>query len=302
MNDDARDPTVIGGDSGKAVSPDKQTAAPWRQDQAYHCLAEHLRGFKRIAIAASGGTDSSLLAAVAAEVLGRDNVLLVTAIGEIFGRRDQADATELAERLDLRRIVLTPQLLDQPAFRDNPPDRCYHCKKLIFSALVAEVASQGDYTVCDGGNIDDMGDYRPGHRALRELGIRSPLMECGLGKEQIRRLSRLMGLPTADKPAYACLASRIPYGMAVTSEALRQVAEGEELLHEAGYHQSRLRHHGEIARLEVSPDDIERVAKLEVRSPLVAALKRIGYRYVTLDLEGYRTGSLNEGLDILKPS
>lgn len=268
----------------------------WRKDKAYICLAGRLRELRRVAVALSGGTDSSLLAAVAADVLGPSDVLLVTATGEVFGEHDQQDAEALAKRLGLKRIILTPQLLDKPAFRENPPDRCYHCKKLIFEALAAEVARHGNFVLCDGSNADDTADYRPGHRALKELGIHSPLLDCGLTKNDVRRLSRKMNLPTADKPTYACLASRIPYGCPVTAEALRRIAQGEHLLHEAGFHQSRLRHHDDIARIELAADDIARAVEPQLRDKLVAGLKRLGYRYITLDLEGYRTGSLNEVL------
>jgi pyridinium-3,5-biscarboxylic acid mononucleotide sulfurtransferase len=269
---------------------------PVRDDPAYGRLATILARLGRVAVAFSGGVDSTFLAAVARDVVGADRTLLVTVVSELTSRKEREDCKHLATHLGVRHVVVEVSALGLPAFRENPPDRCYHCKQALFTAMLASVAECGDYRLCDGSNADDRADFRPGRRALAELDIASPLLVAEMTKADIRRLSRAMGLPTWDKPSYACLASRIPYGIPVTEGLLERVGGCEDVLHRLGFHASRVRHHGDVARIEVGPDDIAALAEVDLRQQIVEAFKTLGYRYVALDLEGYRTGSLNEVL------
>lgn len=272
------------------------TDVPVRDDPKYAELAEILRGLGRVAVAFSGGVDSTFLAAAACEVLGAGNVLLVTAISETYGPRERQDSERLAATLGLERIVIHTSELAIPAFRTNPPDRCYHCKKELFTRMREVVAQYGDFVLCDGSNADDTGDFRPGRRALKELGVRSPLLDARLGKDDIRRLSKAMGLPTWDKPSYACLSSRFPYGSEISADLVERVGACEDLLYELGFAGCRVRHHGDTARIEVPAERLAELAAPELRRRIVERFRELGYTYVTLDLEGYRTGSMNEVL------
>ena len=192
--------------------------------------------------------------------------------------------------------VIHPDELRDPRYAANPADRCYFCKKHLFEQIAETASADGFDAVLDGNNADDAGDYRPGRRAAQELGVKSPLLEAGLTKVEIRALSARAGLPTAEKPAMACLASRVPYGTPVTAEVLAQVERAEEALRDAGFLQCRVRHHGEVARIEVAVGELPRLLETPLREAVVRRVKEAGYRFVTLDLQGYRTGSLNEGL------
>lgn len=257
-----------------------------------------LRGYGRVALGFSGGVDSSLLLRVALDVLGPENVLAVLADTPSLPRSELSAALRLAEEMGAVCAVVDPDELNDPLYVANPADRCYFCKKHLFG-LISKVASERGFAfVLDGNNADDAGDYRPGRRAAQELGVKSPLMEAGLTKAEIRALSARAGLPTAKKPAMACLASRIPYGTPVTAEVLAQVERAEEALQMNGFAQCRLRHHGEVARIEVPVPDLPRLLDSEVRESVLRDVKSAGYRYVTVDLQGYRTGSLNEGLSL----
>ncbi|MDT8391864.1 MAG: ATP-dependent sacrificial sulfur transferase LarE [Lentisphaeria bacterium] len=253
-------------------------------------LKEKLTGFDSVLVAFSGGCDSTFLAAVAREVLG-DRCLAVTIHSSFTSRQESERVDRLVKRLGIRHQTIHSDVLANEAVQKNPTDRCYHCKTMLFKKLLQIAAEEGMAVVCDGSNVDDRGDYRPGRKALRELGVVSPLEECGFSKADIRRLSKIMDLPTWDLPAAACLASRIPYGDELTESKLRQVEQAEEALADLGFSGFRVRHHGDMARLELSAADIAVAA--EKRDIVAAAIHRCGYTFVTLDLDGYRMGSLN---------
>jgi uncharacterized protein len=250
-------------------------------------------------VAFSGGADSAYLAWVATDVLG-DRVLCVTAESPSYPARHRELATRVAQRFGLRHQFIVTAEMENPAYRANEPDRCYHCKHELFTRLTALAREQGFGAVLDGANADDRGDYRPGRAAGREFGVISPLDAAELSKIQIRELSRRAGLPTWDEPASACLSSRIPYHSSVSAEKLRMIEQAEDVVHALGFRVCRVRHHDDLARIEVGPDDFARAVHGPARETMVRELKALGYRYVTLDLQGYRTGSLNEGI-VLRP-
>jgi uncharacterized protein len=260
-------------------------------------LEDELRRAGRVLVAFSGGVDSSYLAFAAHRALG-DGALAVTAESPSYPRSHREMAERVAREFGIpHRFVATAEL-ESGAYRANAPDRCYHCKSELFEVLGRLRDELGFAAVAYGVNRDDRGDFRPGHRAAREHGVLSPFLDAELGKEEIRALSREAGLPTAELPASACLASRLPYGTAVTPERLRQVEQGEERLRALGFRQVRLRHHGPLARVEVDPSELARALDPGMAERIVAALKPLGFRWVSLDLEGYRTGSLNEVLQV----
>jgi len=256
-------------------------------------LHEALQRYRRVAVGFSGGVDSTLLLRVARDVLGAVQVLAVIADTPSLPRAELAEAHALADAMDVTCAVVHSTELDDPRYAENSRDRCYHCKRHLFTQISAIAAERGFDVVLDGNNADDAGDYRPGRRAAEELGVKSPLLEAGLTKAEIRALSARLGLPTADKPAMACLASRIPYGSPVTAEALGQVERAEEALKARGFAQCRVRHHGDVARIEVPDVDLPRLVAAEERHQIVDAIKAVGFQYVALDLQGYRMGSLN---------
>lgn len=249
------------------------------------------------AVAFSGGVDSTLLLAVCREVLGHDRVLALTAHSELIPATELEQAEAMARRLDVRHRVIPLRALDQPDIAANPPDRCYYCKQVVFGRLLEIARTEGLAVLLHGANQDDVGDYRPGMRAAEELGVRAPLLEAGFSKAEVRALSREMGLPTWNHPVLACLASRIPYGTALTTEALARVDAAESWLRsQFGLLQVRVRDHFPLARIEVPAEEIARLAQAGVREEIAGRLRQLGYRYVTLDLEGFRSGSMNEVL------
>ncbi len=243
-------------------------------------------------IAFSGGADSTYLAAVAHEVLG-PRVVAVTAISPTMPSSEVEEAQGTALLIAVRQQTIETRELESAEYVRNGPDRCYHCKTGLFRRLQAMAGDLGLAFVIDGSNADDDSDFRPGHRAAADHAVRSPLREAGLTKAEIRALSRERGLPTWNKPSMACLASRIPYGLPITRDALMQIEAAESLLHGLGLKQVRVRHHGKIARIEVEPGDMKKV--LNDRQKVIDGLKALGYVYVALDLTGFRSGSLNEG-------
>jgi len=249
----------------------------------------------RVLVAFSGGVDSSYLALAAHRALGA-GALAVTAVSPSYPESHRRVAEDVVRRFGIaHRFVDTHEML-RAGYRANGPDRCYHCKSELFEVLGRLRDELGFDAVAYGVNRDDTGDFRPGHRAAEERGVLSPFLDVALGKAEIRALSRAAELPTAELPASACLASRIPYGTEVTPERLAQVEEAEERLRGLGFRQLRVRHHGAVARVEIAPDELPRALDTEVARAIVAALKPLGFRYVALDLEGYRTGALNEVL------
>ncbi len=255
-------------------------------------LKEYIRGLGSLAIGYSGGVDSTFLLAVAHEVLG-EKAIAVTSADVSVPKRELQEAQAFCSEHGIRHIMADVDPLQSEGYRNNHPDRCYHCKHMIFSKIM-EIARKNDIEyVAEGSNIDDLGDYRPGLKAVEELGVKSPLREAGLKKDEIRTLSKAMGLPTWSKPAYACLASRFVYGEEINEEKLRMIDEAEQFLIEHGFLQERVRMHGDMARIEVAPEEIMRMAEDKMRETVYRRLREIGFRYVALDMKGYRTGSMN---------
>jgi len=255
-----------------------------------------LKNMEGIVVAFSGGVDSTFLLKVAHDVLP-DRVIAVTATSATYPQRELGEAKDFARQSGIRHIIIDSEELDIEGFSDNPPNRCYLCKKELFTKM-KEVASQnGMKYVAEGSNTDDLGDYRPGMQAIRELEIVSPLREANLNKEDIRQLSRQMNLPTWDKQPFACLSSRFPYGQQITREKLSMVDRAEQYLLDLGFKNVRVRHHGDTARIEVAGIERKKFFDLDVMEKVDKAFREIGFAYTALDLKGYRTGSMNEVID-----
>src|SRR5688572_15558294 len=258
-------------------------------------LRELVSSYDSLIIAFSGGVDSAYLAWVATQVLG-PAALCVTADSPSYPDRHRQLALRLAQDFSFRHEIIHTREMERTEYRSNPVNRCYYCKHELYSLLSELARDREIHAITDGSNADDRGDYRPGRQAAREFGVRSPLDEVELTKTEIRELSHRAGLPTWDEPASACLSSRIPYHSEVTDEKLRMIERAEDVMRDLGFRVCRVRHHDLLARLEIGRDELPRAFEPDIRERLIAELKAIGYQHVTIDLQGYRTGSLNEGL------
>ena len=259
-----------------------------------------------MAVAFSGGVDSTFLLYAAHEVLGEE-AIAITSVSSLLPKRERREAMEFCQNMGIRLLIVESNELEVEGFSKNPKDRCYICKKDLFSRLIEMAGKNGANEVVEGSNVDDEGDYRPGLRAIGELGIKSPLREASFNKAEIREISKYFDLPTWDKPSFACLASRVPYGEQITEKKLEMIDLAEQKLYDLGFKQFRVRCHGgndapdgrligAIARIELSPDEIDRFMEKKIRTDVYETLKNIGFYYITLDIKGYRTGSLNEVL------
>ena len=258
-------------------------------------LKDYLTSLGSLAVGFSGGVDSSFLLAVAKEVLG-DRVIAVTGADASVPEREVKEAVNFCKERNIRHIICTVNPLKEEGYRHNSPDRCYYCKRGIFSEIKKIAGENGIEYVAEGSNMDDLGDYRPGLRAAAELSVKCPLREAGLYKSDIRMISKAMGLPTWSKPAYACLASRFVYGEEITEEKLHMIDRAEQFLIEHGFFEERVRMHGNLARIEVPPKDIARLAEDGIREEIYNEFKKIGFMFVTLDMKGYTMGSMNATL------
>jgi len=264
-------------------------------EQKYHDLIEYLKSLGSVAVAFSSGVDSTFLLKAAREALG-EKAIAVTAKSCSFPERELKEAKRFTEENGIVHLIVDSEELDIEGFSDNPPNRCYLCKHELFSKMKDIAVKNGINEVVEGSNMDDLGDYRPGLTAIQELGIKSPLRHVGLTKDEIRRLSKNLGLPTWEKQSFACLSSRFPYGESITPEKLGMVDQAEQLLLDLGFRQVRVRHHGTLARIEISEDQFPLIMEKKNRDKIFARFKEIGFTYVSLDIAGYRTGSMNETL------
>lgn len=263
--------------------------------EKYEKLKEDLIKYKGVSVAFSSGVDSTFLLYAAHDALG-DNVLAITAESNSFPKRESMEARDYCKALGVKQLICHPEELQIEEFVNNPVNRCYICKKEIFTQIIKLAKEYNTGIVVEGSNLDDNGDYRPGHQAIKELGVKSPLRDCGFTKAEIRELSNYFNIPTWDKPSYACLASRFPYGEKITAEKLDMVDKAEQYIMDLGFRQVRVRIHDKIARIELLAEDMDRFMDVKIRESVYEEFKKIGFEYTALDLKGYRTGSLNENL------
>jgi len=280
---------------GISIKKNKTLEIPVSVHKKYDHLKDLISHTRCAAIAFSGGVDSTFLLKVCSDIPGYE-ILAVTAESETFPELELEQTKVLAQNMSIPHIIIRTEELSIPGFSDNPPDRCFMCKNELFSKMITIADQYGLDWVFDGSNADDVGDFRPGRKAARKLGVRSPLEEAGLGKQEIRMLSKMLDLPTCDKRSYACLSSRFPYFSEITRSALRQVESGENYLRQIGMRVFRVRHHGTLARLEAGENEMKLLGNDDIRNQITQHFKSIGYKYITMDLEGYRTGSMNEAL------
>ncbi len=275
---------------GNTVDP---AAALAKQDK----LLDYLRGLGRVIVAYSGGADSAYLAWAAAQALG-DRAIAITADSASIPESHKRDAEAFARQFGIRHEYVETREFDNPDYVKNAPDRCFHCKDELFRTLEVVGRERGIEHIVYGVNVDDLGDYRPGQNAAKLHEVHAPLVEAGLRKAEIRELSRLAGLPTWDRPASACLSSRVPYGTPVTKETVQTIEQGEEAIKALGFRQFRVRFHGDLVRLEIAREELDRALSLDMAARFTAIFKALGFHYITLDLEGYRQGSMNESLGL----
>jgi len=263
----------------------------------FHDLKQSIQKLHKVLVAFSGGVDSTFLLKVCVDVLGKENVSAVTASSGLIPEGELKEAEELAKHMGVCHRIIKFNELEVPGFSDNPSERCYYCKRELFKKICSLAHNEGLGNIVEGSNADDCGDFRPGMRALLELGIKRPLKEAGLTKKEIRTLSKELDLPTWDKSSFACLASRFPYGEKITREKLRRVEKAEQYLSRLGFSQFRVRSHGDLARIEVLPNEMKKFFDAGIKSGVVEKFNQLGFIYISLDLIGYRTGSLNEVLE-----
>jgi uncharacterized protein len=264
--------------------------------EKYNHLKEVFQSMEKVLVAYSGGVDSTLLLRVARDTLGERNILAVTALSPLYPERELKEARKIARAMKIEHLLIESNEMEIQGFSENPPDRCYYCKRELFEKLMTLSKDRGIPFIIEGSTLDDEKDHRPGRRAILELGIRSPLKEAMFTKMDVRELSKTLGLTTWDKPSFACLASRFPYGEEINLGKLKMVDEAEGFLFGLGFKQVRVRHHANLARIEIYPEEIDRLMDGSLREKVVGQLKKIGYHYVTVDLQGFRSGSMNEVL------